>query len=271
VNGDELYAGREQTLVKHYILREYISRFAHIVGSAWNAITYVDCFSGPWNAQSGDLQDSSFSIALGELRKARDHLRQGLGKDFALRCFFLEKSADAYQHLEQFARSVKDAEIATKNAALEDAVDDILSFIARRQHDAFPFIFLDPTGWSGTPLDTIAPLLRLKPGEVLVNFMTAAIRRFAENPDPGHRGSFTRLFGPIDYRARIAGLMGQDREDELVRCYCDVLRQTGGFDYVCRAIVLHPEIDRTHYHLLYATRHPKGVDEFKVSVYRPSL
>lgn len=70
----ELYLGREQTLVKHLILRKYLERFAHIVGTHWEVITYVDCFSGPWNVRSKQLKDSSFAIALEELRKARQTL-----------------------------------------------------------------------------------------------------------------------------------------------------------------------------------------------------
>ncbi len=42
-----LYKGREQTYVKHYILEEYLGRFAHIIGWYWQTIAYVDCFSGP--------------------------------------------------------------------------------------------------------------------------------------------------------------------------------------------------------------------------------
>lgn len=263
MNEFELYAGREQTLVKHTILRSYIDRFAHIVGSFWDAITYVDCFSGPWNVQSGDLRDSSFHIALEELRKAKAHLGEALGRDFALRCFFLERDPEAYRHLDQFARSVTDAEIATKNAALEDSVGDILTFVGSRQNDAFPFVFIDPTGWTGFAMRTIAPLLRLRPGEVLINFMTGHILRFAEHSDPAIRQSFDDLFGSSAFRHRIADLMGQDREDELVRSYCDAVRAAGSYDYVCPALVLHPENDRTHFHLIYATRNAKGVEVFK--------
>ncbi|GJQ40458.1 MAG: hypothetical protein JETCAE02_28700 [Anaerolineaceae bacterium] len=62
MNEGDLYADREQTLVKHFILEHYLERFAHIVGSAWDAITYVDCFAGPWNARSEHLEDSSFAL-----------------------------------------------------------------------------------------------------------------------------------------------------------------------------------------------------------------
>lgn len=261
MNEEELYDRREQTLVKHNILQKYLDRFAHIVGNRWNAITYVDCFSGPWNVQSTDLHDASFYIAVEELLKARAHLKGKLNKDFAIRCFFLERDADAYRQLEEYAKSVPLAEIATRNASLEDSIDDILKFISVRREDAFPFIFVDPTGWTGFGLDLIKPLLQLRPGEALVNFMTGHIVRFAE--DEGQRRNFDRLFGAVDYRRRIEGLTGQDREEELVRCYMDAIRETGTFKYVCSAIVLNPLKDRTHFHLIYGTRHLKGVEEFE--------
>jgi three-Cys-motif partner protein len=257
-----LYAGREQTLVKHFILETYLERFAHIVGSFWDTITYIDCFSGPWNVRSDRLEDSSFSTALKQLRKAKSDWRDH-GRSLSLRCFFLEKETGPYQRLKQFADAATDATIETRNATLEDSIADICDFVKRGGSSSFPFIFVDPTGWTGFAMDVISPLLRFKPGEVLVNFMTGYIRRFAEHSEPGTRATFDHLFGSIDYRSRIANLAGQDREDELVRCYMDAIRKTGKFDYVCSALVLHPAKDRTHFHLIYATRNPKGVEVFK--------
>jgi hypothetical protein len=40
-----LYQGREQTYVKHVILDQYLTKFAHIIGSWADSITYVDGFS----------------------------------------------------------------------------------------------------------------------------------------------------------------------------------------------------------------------------------
>ncbi|MBN1342328.1 MAG: three-Cys-motif partner protein TcmP [Phycisphaerae bacterium] len=256
------YAGREQTLVKHLILEAYLGRFAHIVGNKWKTITYVDCFSGPWNVQSDKLEDSSFSIALRQLRKAKSDLADH-GKSLSLRCFFLEKDPDPYRRLREFVDGISDAEVATRNAALEESVQDICDFVKGGGASSFPFIFIDPTGWTGFSIDVIRPLLQLKPGETLINFMTGHISRFAETPDSSTRATFDRLFGSIDYRSRIGHLEGQDREDELAQCYMDAVQRAGGFEYVCSAIVLHPQKDRTHFHLIYATRHPKGVEVFK--------
>ncbi len=258
----DLYIGREQTLVKHFILSKYLERFAHIVGTFADAITYVDCFSGPWNVRSPELKDSSFALALAELRKARQTLA-GIGRDVRLRCLFLERDRNAHAKLKDFADHVDDIEVETQNLDLEAAIPDILDFVGRGGNRSFSFVFIDPTGWKGFAMSAIAPLLRLQPGEVLINFMTGHIRRFIQSPDQPTQDSFIDLFGSADFRTHLVGLKEQDREDAVVEAYAENVKRVGDFRYVCNAIVLHPEIDRTHFHLIYATRNPKGVDVFK--------
>jgi three-Cys-motif partner protein len=259
---EELYVGREQTLVKHFILQKYLERFAHIVGTHWDALTYVDCFSGPWNVRSDRFEDSSFGLALEELRKARDtHAERG--RRVRLRCFFLEKQAAAYARLDGFARGVSDVEIKTRNATLEESVKEIVSFAQAGGQKSFPFVFIDPSGWTGFGMDTITPLLHLNPGEVLINFMTGHIRRFLDSPQSETQESFKRLFGSSGFRERIQGFAQQDREDAAVGEYTRNAKLAGNFTFVCNALVLHPEIDRTHYNLIYLTRHPEGVKVFK--------
>ena len=68
---EQIYWGHEQPLVKHIILQRYLVRLAVIVGSWAEAVTYVDCFSGPWENKSEDYSDTSFGIAVEELLKAQ--------------------------------------------------------------------------------------------------------------------------------------------------------------------------------------------------------
>jgi three-Cys-motif partner protein len=254
----DLYSGRGQTLVKHLILRKYLQRFAHIIGFKWETITYVDCFAGPWNVRSEDLKDSSFSIALEELRKARQ-----THQNLKLRCFFLEKKAKPFAKLKKFADKVTDAEVEPRNAALEESISDIVEFVKQGGANSFPFIFIDPTGWTGFPMDVIAPLLRLDTVEVLINFMTGDIRRFLESPQQATQESFKRLYRSEEIIDKIQGLQGQDREDVAVAEYRKQVAKTGNFNYTAAAMVLHPLFDRTRFHLIYATRNEKGIEVFK--------
>ena len=263
-NGD-LYARREQTLVKHIILKHYLERFAIIVGSQWDTLTYVDCFSGPWKVKSERFEDSSFAIALEQLRKARDIHKELTGKTLKLRCFFLEKNPSAYTKLKQFADHADDATIETKNKKLEDAIQDILNFVQDGGPKSFPFIFIDPTGWSGFALETITPLLKLNPGEVLITFMTEHIRRFIEWPQKQNQESFIKLFGSGQFKDMLKGLEEKDREDAIVTAYSECVKRVGAFGYTSSAIILHPKKNRTHFHLIYATRDLTGIKVFKAA------
>lgn len=175
---------------------------------------------------------------------------------------FVEEDPSSHERLKHFSSAISDIEIETRNATLEASVDPIMRFI-KASSDAFPFIFIDPTGWTGFALDAIRPLLRLVPGEVLINFMTGHIRRFIDSPDEPTRESFERLFGSSDFRAALQGRSGHDREDTAVRRYMEAVKSAGDFQFSSVAMVLHPEIDRSHFHLIYLTRKSAGVTVFK--------
>ena len=72
----EFYRGREQTYVKHFFLEKYLERVAYNIFSFRNEFTYVDGFSGPWKSADEDFADTSFAIALNQLRNVRDGMSQ---------------------------------------------------------------------------------------------------------------------------------------------------------------------------------------------------
>lgn len=256
---DSLYAGKEQSQVKHEILRHYLERFAQIIFSKWESITYIDGFSGPWNSVSSDLRDSSFSIAVHQLRMAKASNRQR-GKSVRARCFFVEQDTKAFATLDEFSKRQSDIDVQCRNSSFEDAIPEILSFL-RADPGTFAFTLIDPTGWTGFALDRIRPLLTTVPGEVLVNFMTSHITRYIDVP--AVRTQLIDMFGSAIPLAKIGALRGLDRTDACVEEYCEALKATGSFAFVCPAMVLQPTRDRPHFHLIYATRKPQGLTVFK--------
>lgn len=255
-----LYKGREQTLAKHEIFGRYLQRFSFIVGSRWDSITYVDGFSGPWEQKSDDFRDTSFGIAIKHLREARDTVeRNKKGKHLKLRCFFVEKDPKAYEKLERHAVQQRgpDIEIVTFKGEFEHAIPAIVDYVSKGGPNTFPFFFIDPTGWTGFAMDKLTPIFNLRRAELMINFMTGHAHRFIKT-DP----SFSGTFG-IDVRPQLQELEGLDLEDKAVELYSAQLRKRGGFNYVVPAIVLKPGENRTHFHMVYATRHPKGLEVFK--------
>jgi len=254
---DELYRGREQTLVKHRLLRTYLAGFGHAIGLTYGAVTYVDCFSGPWRARSQRYEDTSFAIAVDELKKSRENVRR-LGKDLHIRCLFIEKNHEAYSQLRSFAESTQEGglEIRPIEGRFEEKVGEIVSFV-RERPNSFPFIFIDPKGWKAVRMSTIAPLLSLSPGEVLINLMTSHLHRFVK-----HNNEYD-LFGGDEYVARIRGLHGLDLHDEIVRLYSEEVKRRGKYEYSCAALILRPEVDTPNYRLVFASRNPLGLEKFK--------
>jgi three-Cys-motif partner protein len=254
---DTAYFGREQTLVKHSVLKQYLIALALIVGRSFaRDISFIDCCSGPWNTVTSDLSDSSIGIAIQLLRAARDMLAAE-GNTVSFRCLFAEKNPNAYAQLEAFCNSITDLEVKPLPGDFTERIPEILRFVAQRS-GAFPFFFIDPTGWSPLKIKPLTPLLQTTPGEVLVNFMTSFIGRFLE----AEGKDFGELLGQqaLD---DMRGLSGQDRDDAAAFAYANQIGRAGNFPYVCTTVVLNPQLNRTHFHLIYATRHHKGVQVFK--------
>ena len=250
---DSAYYGREQTLVKHQMLRKYLGPAARILGSVYNCFVYVDCCSGPWNSTTNDFSDTSFSIATEELRSAREYLATKQ-RHVEFRCLFIEKELFPYCLLEKYCKSVTDMELIPSRGDFTDKVDEITAFISENK-SSFPFFFIDPTGWSPLAITKIAPLLQYRPSEVLINFMTSHIKRFLESAP-----EFEANFGPV-YMQKVLGLNGQELDDSAAYAFADEIRKF--YRYACTLVVLNPLRDQTHFHLIYGTRHPKGREKFK--------
>lgn len=260
------YEGREQALVKHEVLRRYLERLAFKIGvfQPGTTLNYVDGFSGPWDSASEDHRDSSPVIAMRQLAKARDALagRQP-SAPMRVRAMFVEKNREAFQRLARLCATAPIEAIALFGQ-FEDHIEDAAKFASRGPRP-FAFVFIDPTGWKGFALHRIKPLLLVRPSEVLINFMTKDIVRFIDDTTSDAAESFEELFGQkaAIYRESWRGLTGLDRQEAIVRAYCSRVREEGGFAHCVSTIIANPRADRTHYHLVFATRNLKGLITFR--------
>jgi three-Cys-motif partner protein len=249
------YEDREQTEVKHQILQKYLSAFVPIVGDWASDIAYIDCLAGPWRSVDPDLKDTSFSRAVEVLRSTRKILA-ARGKDPTMRCLFIEKELGPFRQLKKFCDGIKDVEVIPENWDFTTHIADVVKF-AKGRSRSFPFIFIDPKGWESLEIHLITPILRLDPGEVLINLMTSWIRRFLSD----EAKPFDRLLGSD--LPRLRQLRGEEQEEELVRSYKEAVVKAGKFKYACTLPVMKPDQDAFHFHMIYATRNMKGVEVFK--------
>jgi three-Cys-motif partner protein len=260
VKAHESYRGREQTYLKHFFLERYLERVAFNILSFKNEFVYIDGFSGPWKSADEKHEDTSFSIAINQLRKVREAYKQKSGRSIRIRCLFNDSNPAAYDQLKRATEAVEDMEITTLCRDFEDLVPDIVKYAA----NSFTLTFIDPTGWTGFSLEKIQPLLRLR-GEILINFMFDYVNRFLQDPRPETAETFNPTFGGENWLAEVDERMadGATREEAVLQVYCSRVRRFGGYEHVASTRILKPMADRSYFHLVYATRHWKGLLEFR--------
>lgn len=261
----ELYAGREQTGAKHYILAHYLQELIFKILRSQD-VAYVDGFSGPWESKTDDLSDTSFMIAIMVLRDAQQSLYKTTGIRKRVRCFFSEKAQNSFSKLEKavrpFHNPAEKFEIVVRHGEFTEFINEIVTYIS----DSFPLIFIDPTGWTGYPLEQIKPLFVGRRCEVLINFMYDYINRFSGNRDAESINSFAPLLGGIDWPSRLDPSLKDGLAVE--KLFRETLKEKGNFNYVVSTRIDKPTKDRPQFYIVYGTKSPDGLKAFREIEYK---
>lgn len=254
------YRGREQTYIKHFFLEKYLERVVYNIASFRDTFVFVDGFSGPWRSSDEALADTSFAIAIEQLRQAKSGVKERFGKDLTVRCLFNEADPKAFSELQIFCDQIDDIIVEPRNVPFEDLVPELIEFIGTD----FSLTFIDPTGLSGFGMEAITPLLKL-PGEVIVNFMMDYANRFIENEKASRDLKLDQTFGDDNWLEEVYKHMkaGFSRETSILQTYRKRFKRAGRFPFATSTRILYPEKDRTYFHLVYGTGHRKGIEEFR--------
>jgi three-Cys-motif partner protein len=253
----KFYKGREQTYLKHYVLENYLEKLFYIIGYSWDrldTICYIDCFAGPWMANSENYDDTSISISLNVLKKVKEGLNEH-GKDKHFKAIFIEKDIKKFNELENLLEKEKIIETKAIHGKFENNVDKIVKEI----EDSFSFFFIDPTGWKGYSFHKIRDIIQRQNSELIINFMYDYIKRFIGKEE--QEDNFTNLFGSEEWKT--IDLNNHDKERKIVDLYKKTLKEKGDWKFVTNTPILYPCRDSTYFHLIYATRHISGLLEYK--------
>jgi len=231
-----------------------------IIGQHKKRICYVDCFAGPWQVSSPTLEDSSISISLKIMQSCREALRS-LGKAVEFRALFIEEDDESFDKLKRFLKENPHFEIETTplHGKFNDLQNNILKWCGTED---FTFFFIDPTGWKdAVEIPTLRPLLQRPNSEYLINFMYDFILR-AVTQEP-FKKDMKKIFGEVP---ETSGMEPEQREEYLLKRYRENLKEaqprSDGKPRSAYVKVLDPYKERTKYHLVYLTRHPKGITVF---------
>lgn len=260
------YSGREQAYIKHLLLEGYLERLLYIVG--FNAsilghseIVFVDCFAGPWQDETEDLTSTSISISIRLLSKIQSDLEK-VNKPIKFRALYIERDKKSFSRLISFL-SEKTPKNIQSDAIHGDFSESISTILSKLKTTSFAFFFIDPKGWSQIKPSLLQPLLARPRSEYLVNFMYNFVNR-AVSID-SLRSDMIEIFGdnidkldiPTDPEQRERFLIEKYRHEMELKSKFSNIKTLSAY-----VTILDPLINRTKYHLLYLTRHPKGIVEF---------
>lgn len=254
------YEGREQTLLKHRVLRKYLQAWAHKLGSVARGrpvrLWYVDCFAGPWESRDENIVDTSVAIGLETLNQVLGEWSATVGASLTASAIFVEarsgRSSVLEQHVERLAGGVS-------TYVLHGEFEDVTSEVERLIGDEAGFIFVDPTGWKGAGMANIVPLVQHRRRDVLINLMYDHINRFkGEKVRPWLRQQLADFFG-LEDNAELAGAT----ERGLVDIYRRKLKEHTGLRFVADLAVPEPTSERTYFHLILGCRHEAAIELFR--------
>lgn len=265
---DQTYRGREHSYVKHELLKSYLEVLLNIVGAAGTKeIVYVDCFAGPWGDETDTLSGTSIAISLNILEKVRETLITKFGKSGVhFKAIYVEENKRSFSKLQDYLAEncPEGIDCHSLNGDYWKLQDEILRLCGNR---AFAFFFIDPLGWLDVGVPKLKKLLTRPKSEFLINFMYDFLNRAIGMAD--FRDQVSQMLGRLtetDF-AVLQDMTGQERADWVVRRYREQLKKEMGdggrfLPRSFHADVLHREKERVHYHLVYLTRHHKGIIKF---------
>ena len=249
------YEGREQALVKHSFIERYLrDQLPKVAG--FGSYAFVDLFAGPWKSRCPQFSDTSFGIAIEQMRAAK-RIQKSLGKDVRMVAHLVEKNN--FAELAAAVEGIDDIEVHIYQGRAEDHAADIHRKIGT---DGFRFVAIDPKGLPDPA--HFADLIRAPRTEVLINFMFQFANRFAHTDKMPPLVNWLSLVAPDrDWQTVLRDLKGQEREDHITDMARGALAKMGGFRFAPSITVDEADADRTLYKLIYLTRHELGLKVFR--------
>ena len=270
-NKDELDLWKKEphTDAKHRILGGYLKAWFPILGSSNRKIIYLDGFAGPGEYEG--FEDGSPIIAL---KIAKDHaLREHrILKNTEIVFYFIDKNADYCENLklkikkmglpEKFKWYAECGKFDEHLSSVLDQLEEAKSSIAPT------FAFIDPFGYSDTPLSVISRFMKNAKCEVFINFMVGPINRWAI--DPNKSGALDKLFGTNSWKNLVEIEEPLKRINAYADLYENQLRNVAKIKFVRRFLMIN-KYNQPLYFLFFGTNKDLGLKVMKRAMWDINL
>jgi three-Cys-motif partner protein len=254
------------TAAKHAILEKYLNAWLPIMTAYNGRVVFMDAFAGPGEYSGGER--GSPLIALDAVLGHRyDPVRTHAKIEFV----FIEQDPQRCAHLAaKLATRTRPNNVRyqVKCGAFIDEVVSVFPLLRDESGRPAPlFAFLDPFGYSDTPIEIVGRIMRQDKSEVLINFMHENINRFLAFDNAANQAHLDALFGTTRWRDIIVQeLPPKERERRVHDLYQNQLRTVAGASYV-RSFRMRNRQNATEYYLFFATKNLTGLDKMKQAMW----
>lgn len=260
--GQTLWDMDEQTLGKHFVLKEYLNGWFPILGR-WNSrIVFIDGFAGPGQYRSGE--PGSPIIALNAIDQ---HSGSANLQGTEVVCIFIEESKDRADYLRSLVSQRVSSDIvktSVLDGTFSDHMTEMLDYIDEQNLRLAPaFVMVDPFGVKGNSMALIERILANKKSECFISFMYEPIRRFHSQPE--FEPHLTELFGTEDWKQCLTMAESGEKKRFLHDLFRSSLKRRGA-KYVIPFELWRG--GRHVYTLYFATNHEKGCDLMKQAIWK---
>ena len=254
------------TKAKHIILQKYLDAWLPIISKYNGKVLYVDGFAGP-----GEYQNHEGGSPLIALKSISNHkLIEKMKAEFKF--LFIERDKDRCNHLrsivEKFPLPAKiKIDIEVRCGEFKDVFGGILSEINNQGGRLAPsFVFIDPFGFSGIPLDLISDIMSNKKCEVLITFMYEDIIRWLSlDINEPHLNS---LFGTESWKEINSKVSDtNDKVIEFHNLYKSQLTKCAKIQFV-RSFMMINKYNKPDYFLFFGTNSELGLEKMKEAMWK---
>jgi len=254
------------TVAKIEILKAYLNAWFRILGMKRRGeiILYVDGFAGPGYYRNHDEGSPLAAVRVAE-RTITD-----LGDKFVanqLHCAFIESRLDRFKVLSETVEPFigkPGIGITRKHTEFVRGIEEIRKELPGPFRGEGPlFVFADPFGGTGIPFGAFAGCMEGETAELLINLDADGIGRIFAADNKNRDAQLTELFGSDCWREELTAVGDLKKLSvQILDLYKRRLRTLPGVKFVW-SFAMRGGKDAINYHLVFATKHPLGMEKMK--------
>ncbi len=257
------------TAAKHEILRKYLQAWLPIMTSTYDRVMIIDGFAGPGIYEGGQI--GSPLIALDVLREYENNI----DPQKLVRFLFIEKDSRRCRHLKHLLEESQQKQSFPAFLQCDIVCGNFVEVLTQelnileKQKEKMPvFAFIDPFGYSHTPLHVITRLMKLPSCEILSTFMYEEINRFLTADYSTKIEHYDELFGTREWnQITMQAETADGREQLTCDLYTKQLRAVAQIRYV-RSFQMINQQNTTDYFLFFGTNNRKGLEKMKDAMWK---